>query len=68
MRNLLMVHEKFEPEISKIVSLLLAGITGMFFGLYNSSKICNSRKLKYSKSIALYAALASIVVKEGMYW
>ncbi|GAA0123179.1 MAG: cation transporter [Clostridium argentinense] len=59
-------HEKFEPEISKIVSLLLAG-TGMFLA-YNSIKILIAGNLNTPKSIALYAALASIVVKEGMYW
>lgn len=59
-------HEKFEPEISKIVSLLLAG-TGVFLA-YNSIQILLSGNLDTPKPIALYAALTSIVVKEGMYW
>ncbi|WP_291583275.1 cation diffusion facilitator family transporter [Clostridium sp. UBA6640] len=59
-------HEKFEPEISKIVSLLLAG-TGVFLA-YNSIQILLSGNLDTPKPIALYAALVSIAVKEGMYW
>ncbi|WP_461613619.1 cation diffusion facilitator family transporter [Clostridium sp. Marseille-QA1073] len=59
-------HEKFEPEISKIVSLLLAG-TGVFLA-YNAIQILLSGNLDTPKPIALYAALASIAVKEGMYW
>lgn len=59
-------HEKFEPEISKIVSLLLAG-TGVFLA-YNSAQILLLGNLNTPKSIALYAALVSIAVKEGMYW
>ncbi|WP_291564158.1 MULTISPECIES: cation diffusion facilitator family transporter [unclassified Clostridium] len=59
-------HEKFEPEISKVVSLILAG-TGVFLA-YNAIQILLSGNLDTPKPIALYAALTSIVVKEGMYW
>ncbi len=59
-------HEKFEPEISKVVSLLLAG-TGVFLA-YNSIQILLSGNLDTPKPIALYAALTSIAVKEAMYW
>lgn len=59
-------HEKFEPEISKIVSLLLAG-TGVFLA-YNAIQILLSGNLDTPKPIALYAALTSIAVKEAMYW
>ncbi|WP_454053168.1 cation diffusion facilitator family transporter [Clostridium sp. Marseille-Q7071] len=59
-------HEKFEPEISKVVSLILAG-TGVFLA-YNAIQILLSGNLDTPKPIALYAALTSIAVKEGMYW
>lgn len=59
-------HEKFEPECSKIVSLLLI-LTGIYLA-YNSVKIIIYGNFSTPKSIAIYAALASIAIKEAMYW
>lgn len=59
-------HEKFEPECSKIVSLLLI-LTGIYLA-YSSIKIIIYGNFTTPKSIAIYAALASIAIKEAMYW
>lgn len=59
-------HEKFEPECSKIVSSLLI-LTGIYLA-YNSVKIIIYGNFTTPKSIAIYAALASIAIKEAMYW
>lgn len=59
-------HEKFEPECSKIVSLLLI-LTGVYLA-YNSVKIIIYGDFTTPKLIAIYAAIASIIIKEAMYW
>lgn len=59
-------HEKFEPECSKIVSLLLI-LTGVYLS-YNSVEIIIYGAFTTPKLIAIYAAIASIIIKEVMYW
>lgn len=59
-------HEKYESVFAKILSVLLL-LTGCFIG-YESFKILISGVVTKPKSIALIAALISIIVKEAMYW
>lgn len=59
-------HEKYEPIFAKVLSSLLL-LTGFFIG-YESIKVITSGEIKTPGIIALIAAFASIVVKEGMYW
>lgn len=59
-------HEKYESVFAKILSVLLL-LTGTFI-LFESFKILISGSFTKPKNIALFAALISIIVKEGMYW
>lgn len=59
-------HEKYESVFAKILSVLLL-LTGAFI-LFESFKILISGSFTKPKNIALFAALISIIVKEGMYW
>ena len=59
-------HEKYESVFAKILSVLLL-LTGTFI-LFESFKILISGSFTKPKNIALFAALISIKVKEGMYW
>lgn len=59
-------HEKYESVFAKILSVLLL-LTGALIG-FESFKILISGSFTKPKNIALFAALLSIIVKEGMYW
>ena len=59
-------HEKYESVFAKILSILLL-LTGAFIG-FESFKILISGSFTKPKNIALFAALLSIIIKEGMYW
>lgn len=59
-------HEKFEPVFAKIISIILI-ITGFLIG-YEGIKKLISKDIITPGKIALIAAIASILVKEGMYW
>ena len=59
-------HEKYESVFAKILSVLLL-LTGALI-LFESFKILISGSFTKPKNIALFAALLSIIVKEGMYW
>ena len=59
-------HEKYESVFAKILSILLL-LTGGLIG-FESFKILISGVVTKPKSIALIAALISIIVKEAMYW
>ena len=62
-------HERFEPVAAIILSIMLA-VTGIGIGYSGVMKIINSSpaQLEIPTNIALVAAVASIVVKEVMYW
>lgn len=59
-------HEKYEPIFAKLLSVMLV-LTGFYIG-YESIKVLISGDIKTPGLIALVAAIASIGVKEGMYW
>ncbi|WP_077367915.1 cation diffusion facilitator family transporter [Anaerosalibacter sp. Marseille-P3206] len=59
-------HEKYEPIFAKLLSTMLV-LTGLYIG-YESIKVLISGDIKTPGLIALVAAIASIGVKEGMYW
>lgn len=59
-------HERYESVFAKILSILLL-LTGAFIG-FESFKILIAGSFTKPKNIALYAAVLSIIVKEGMYW
>lgn len=59
-------HEKYESVFAKILSILLL-LTGGLIG-FESFKILISGVVTKPKSIALIAAIISIIVKEAMYW
>lgn len=59
-------HEKFEPAFGKLISLFLA-FTGVMIG-YEGIKALMIGEFSTPGNIALIAAVASIIVKEGMYW
>lgn len=59
-------HEKFEPAFGKLISLFLA-LTGIMIG-YEGIKVLLSGEFSSPGTIALIAAVLSIIVKEGMYW
>ncbi len=58
-------HEKYESIFAKLLSLFLL-FTGLAIG-YESIKILHAKTFVTPGKIALYAAVASIVVKELMY-
>ena len=58
-------HEKYELIFAKLLSIVLA-LTGIFIG-YNGFKLLMSGEIQIPGQIALFAALLSIIVKEGMY-
>lgn len=61
-------HERFECVASIILSAVLFA-TGAAIGLKGIENIAlKNTSLAFPKSIALVAAVVSIVVKEGMYW
>jgi cation diffusion facilitator family transporter len=62
-------HERFECVASIVLAVVLAG-TGLGIGYSGIQKICegNYGDLVVPESIALVAAVASILIKEGMYW
>lgn len=59
-------HERFEAVFTKLLSLFLIG-TGLFIG-YNSLDIIIHESYVKPTIITTYAAILSIVTKEGMYW
>lgn len=59
-------HEKFESALAKLISILLFA-TGFYIG-YGAIKNLISGEYSQPGFIALVAAAASILVKEGMYW
>lgn len=59
-------HEKYEPVFAKILSIFLA-VTGILIG-YEGIKILITGEIKTPGTIALIAALISIITKEGMFW
>lgn len=59
-------HEKFEPIFTKVISFLLV-ITGLSIG-YKGVVDSIKGNLVIPGRIALAAALASIIVKESLYW
>lgn len=58
-------HEKFESVFAKLLSLFLI-LTGLFIG-YEAITILTHKEFTVPGKIALYAAVASILVKEIMY-
>ncbi len=62
-------HERFESVTAIILSIILA-ITGLSIGFNGFSKIVEKSYIeaKIPTTIALIAALSSIIVKEAMYW
>lgn len=58
-------HEKYESVFAKLLSIILVA-TGIFIG-YEAIIILISRDFSQPGKIALYAAVASIIVKEWMY-
>lgn len=58
-------HERFEAVTSKILAVLLCG-TGVFIGYSALESIING-DYGIPGSIAIYGALASIIIKEWMY-
>ncbi len=59
-------HERYEPLFAKVVSTILI-ITGVFIG-FEGIKALIQGDIETPGKIALYAAIISIVVKEGLYW
>lgn len=59
-------HERFEPVFGKLISLFLA-FTGVMIGYEGIMALVKGEFTKPAP-IALVAAVASIIVKEGMYW
>lgn len=59
-------HEKFESALAKLISILLFA-TGFYIG-YGAIKNLISGEYSQPGFIALVAAAASILVKEGIYW
>ena len=59
-------HEKFEPVFGKLISLFLA-LTGVMIG-FKGLQALLSGQYETPANIALIAAVASIIIKEGMYW
>ena len=57
-------HERFECVAAIVLSVVLA-ITGFFIGI---NSITQSNPTTFPGPMALYAAILSIIVKEGMYW
>lgn len=62
-------HERFENVASIILAFMLA-VTGAVIGVSGIRKIAGGDygNLTVPGQLALYAALLSIIVKEGMYW
>ncbi len=60
-------HERMESVAAIILSVALA-ITGAGIGIAGIKNIIHSSELEIPETIALVAAIMSIVVKEGMYW
>ncbi|MGM9992126.1 MAG: cation diffusion facilitator family transporter [Candidatus Bruticola sp.] len=61
-------HERFESLGSLILALMLLA-TGLMIGWGGFNKLWNhNEELAIPGSLALYAAILSIVVKEAMYW
>lgn len=58
-------HEKYEPIFAKLLSIILAG-TGLFIG-YEGIKLLTSGNIQVPGTIALLAAVISIITKEVMY-
>ncbi|MFX0548676.1 cation diffusion facilitator family transporter [Hathewaya histolytica] len=58
-------HERFEAITSKILAIILL-LTGLFIG-YRAIDAIYMKTYDAPKSIAIYAAITSIVVKEWMY-
>ena len=59
-------HEKFEPIVAKLLALIL-GITAVGIG-YKAIKNIILGSYTTPSVIAAYAAIASILIKEWMYW
>ncbi|GAB6149974.1 MULTISPECIES: cation diffusion facilitator family transporter [Clostridium] len=59
-------HEKFEPIVAKLLALIL-GITAVGIG-YKAIKNIILGSYATPSVIAAYAAIASILIKEWMYW
>ncbi len=59
-------HEKYESVFAKILSIILL-LTGIYIG-YEAIKILISGEIRTPKTIAVIAALLSILVKELMFW
>lgn len=60
-------HERFEAVSALILSMILL-FTGIFIGYDGIVKIISGTDLEIPTTIALIAAIISIVVKEVMYW
>lgn len=60
-------HERLESVAAIILSIALA-ITGAGIGYSGVKKIINSQELVTPGTLALVAAIISIIVKEAMYW
>jgi len=60
-------HERFEAVAALILSMILL-FTGIFIGYDAIVKIISKDHLQIPTSLALVAAIISIVVKEAMYW
>lgn len=60
-------HERFEQVAALILSMILL-FTGLFIGYDGIKKIISGGNLEPPTTIALVAAIVSIVVKEIMYW
>lgn len=60
-------HERFEAVAALILSIILL-FTGIFIGYDAIIKIISNNDLEIPTTIALVAAMISIIVKETMYW
>lgn len=60
-------HERLESVAAIILAVMLA-ITGAGIGMAGVKNIVNSEALEIPGTLALIAAIVSIVVKEAMYW
>ncbi len=58
-------HERFEPVAAKLLAIILF-VTAIFIG-YKAINLIRQGNLKPPSSLAIYAALISIIVKEWMY-
>lgn len=60
-------HERFEAIAALILSMILL-FTGIFIGYDGIIKIISNNNLEIPTTIALIAAIISIIIKEAMYW